>query len=156
MKTCRGCGATIAGCHLKFGKRGLCWHCELAYRCFYDPDNKAMVMVLQALKAGEVPRSGQFPLERLWPAYSRATRQLTKINVRKHIDVINPDRRPIGQRAWCIDHITPVKACFDFGVEPEDAAAVVNLQCVPELVNALRGSYLRPADIVGVPPELMP
>jgi hypothetical protein len=71
-------------------------------------------------------------------AVHRATRDIYK----KHIDVINPNGYPRTlcgvSGGWQLDHITPIKECFEQGISVDEAAAVTNLRMLPWKDNLMR------------------
>jgi hypothetical protein len=56
-----------------------------------------------------------------------------------NIDLINPYRHPRTlcgvEGGWQLDHIHPLRKCFDDGWTPEQASDVSNLQMLPWLTN---------------------
>lgn len=79
------------------------------------------------------------------PEYTRYKNLVHKLSERtyvEHIDEINPDRFP---RTLCgvdcgyqLDHIVPVRECFDTGVSAFDASSVENLRMLPWKQNLMR------------------
>ena len=67
---------------------------------------------------------------------------LTERNYVKYIEDINPNRYPRTlagvDGGWQLDHIKPVRECFDEGISPEEAAHANNLRMLPWQENLAR------------------
>lgn len=74
--------------------------------------------------------------------YKNKVHKLSEKNYAKNIDQINPDRNPRTlcgvEGGWQLDHIKPVRECFDAGISVSDAASAENLQMLPWLDNLMR------------------
>ena len=74
--------------------------------------------------------------------YARLVHGLSQKNYVKNIDIINPNnynRKLCGVKdGWQLDHIKPIKECFEKGLSPEEAAAVENLRMLPWKENLMR------------------
>jgi 5-methylcytosine-specific restriction endonuclease McrA len=60
----------------------------------------------------------------------------------ENIDIINPERHPRTlcgvEGGWQLDHIIPIKECFDRGIPPREAASLTNLRMLPWKENLMR------------------
>jgi hypothetical protein len=79
------------------------------------------------------------------PAYTRYKRLVHRLSGRvyaENIDTINPERhtRTLCGVAdgWQLDHIIPIKECYERGMTPEEAADVTNLRMLPWRDNLMR------------------
>ena len=59
-----------------------------------------------------------------------------------NIDLINPNRyvRTLCgvKDGWQLDHIIPIKECFERNIPPEEAASINNLRMLPWKDNLMR------------------
>lgn len=79
------------------------------------------------------------------PAYKRykaLVHRLSGYNYSENIDIINPNRytRTLCgvEGGWQLDHIIPIKECYEKGITPEEAADVSNLRMLPWKDNLMR------------------
>jgi hypothetical protein len=79
------------------------------------------------------------------PAYKRykgLVHRLSGYNYTENIDIINPNRytRTLCgvEGGWQLDHITPIKECYEKGITPEEASAISNLRMLPWKENLMR------------------
>ena len=80
-----------------------------------------------------------------WILYNSQARVLSEKTYRKHKQKLNPDNLPRGKMgvegAHQLDHIKPLRQCFDEGVSPEESAALSNLQFITWQNNLSRRNY---------------
>ena len=79
------------------------------------------------------------------PAYKRykgLVHRMSGYTYTENIDIINPNRynRTLCgvKDGWQLDHIIPVKECYDRGMTPEEASAISNLRMLPWKDNLMR------------------
>jgi 5-methylcytosine-specific restriction endonuclease McrA len=79
------------------------------------------------------------------PAYKRykgLVHRLSGYNYTESIDIINPNRytRTLCgvEGGWQLDHIIPIKECYEKGISPEEASAISNLRMLPWKENLMR------------------
>ena len=79
------------------------------------------------------------------PEYKKYARQVHGLSQKiyeEYKDVINPNnytRTLCGvEDGWQLDHITPIKECFEKGLSPQEAAQVSNLRMLPWKDNLMR------------------
>ena len=74
--------------------------------------------------------------------YSRLVHGMSQEVYNENIDVINPERYPRTlcgvEGGWQLDHIIPIKECFDRGIPPREAASLTNLRMLPWKENLMR------------------
>jgi hypothetical protein len=74
--------------------------------------------------------------------YSRQVHGLSQKVYEAYKDVINPNNYPRTlcgvEDGWQLDHITPIKECFEKGLTPQEAAQVDNLRMLPWKDNLMR------------------
>ena len=74
--------------------------------------------------------------------YVSAVHRITREVYAKHVESINPNGYPRTlcgvEGGWQLDHIIPIKECFERGIEPVEAAAVSNLRMLPWKENLMR------------------
>jgi 5-methylcytosine-specific restriction endonuclease McrA len=74
--------------------------------------------------------------------YVRMVHGLSQKVYEKNIDIINPNRHPrtlCGVKGgWQLDHIVPIKECFEKGVAIEEASSIDNLRMLPWKKNLMR------------------
>jgi hypothetical protein len=126
--------------HIKEGKRKCC-----SRKCLMvDPVYRQKLSSVDKsyLKTDEYRASLRKPTTREYRSYRNNVARLTERNYVEHIDVINPDRHPRTiagvDGGYQLDHIKPVRECFDEGIAPEAAAAVQNLRMLPWRENLAR------------------
>lgn len=93
--------------------------------------------------AGAKPREYRL----VYSEYRKRVNLLTSRTYRTNKSVINPLDLPIGRTDTCenahhLDHIVPVKYCFERGFTPERCASVENLRVMPALENIVKYSKL--------------
>ena len=79
------------------------------------------------------------------PEYKRYSRQVHGLSQKVYeanIDKINPNRYPRTlcgvEGGWQLDHIVPIKECFEKGISPEEASSINNLRMLPWKNNLMR------------------
>lgn len=79
------------------------------------------------------------------PAYKRykgLVHRLSGKTYSENIDIINPNRytRTLCgvEDGWQLDHIIPIKECYERGMTPEEASDVSNLRMLPWKDNLMR------------------
>lgn len=79
------------------------------------------------------------------PEYKKYARQVHGLSQKiyeEYKDVINPNNYPRTlcgvENGWQLDHITPIKECFEKGLSPQEAAQVSNLRMLPWKDNLMR------------------
>jgi len=74
--------------------------------------------------------------------YSRNVHGLSQEVYNKNIDIINPQRHPRTlcgvEGGWQLDHIVPIKECFERGLTVEEASNINNLRMLPWRENLMR------------------
>jgi len=82
-----------------------------------------------------------------WLAYKARVVNLTRVTYHQHKHTINPDNLPRGiagtDGAYQLDHIVPIRWCFEHSVPEELAAHHTNLQIIPWLENVSEGGSLK-------------
>jgi hypothetical protein len=67
---------------------------------------------------------------------------LSNKNYKLNIDIINPNNYPRTicgiDGGWQLDHIIPIKECFELGIPIEEAADISNLRMLPWRENLMR------------------
>lgn len=81
-----------------------------------------------------------------WKIYRSDVQKHTRVTYRQNATVINPDNLPFGRAgtpgAHHLDHIVPVRWCFEHQVPPRIVADVSNLQIIPWLDNVAKRDHL--------------
>ena len=79
------------------------------------------------------------------PEYKRYVRQVHGLSQKvyeQNINIINPERYPRTlcgvSGGWQLDHIIPIKECFEKGIAIEEAASITNLRMLPWKDNLMR------------------
>ena len=79
------------------------------------------------------------------PAYKRYKGLVHRLSGRtytENIDIINPNRytRTLCgvEDGWQLDHIIPIKECYERGMTPEEASDISNLRMLPWKDNLMR------------------
>ena len=79
------------------------------------------------------------------PEYKKYARQVHGLSQKiyeEHKQIINPNNYPRTlcgvEDGWQLDHITPIKECFEKGLTPQEAAQVSNLRMLPWKDNLMR------------------
>lgn len=74
--------------------------------------------------------------------YARMVHGLSRDVYKENIDLINPNRYPRTlcgvEGGWQLDHIIPIKECFEKGLSVEEASHVSNLRMLPWKENLMR------------------
>lgn len=74
--------------------------------------------------------------------YARQVHGLSQKMYEEHKQIINPNNYPRTlcgvENGWQLDHITPIKECFEKGLTPQEAAQVSNLRMLPWKDNLMR------------------
>ena len=77
--------------------------------------------------------------------YKRYRNEVTKKSEKTYvmfIDILNPDRHPRTlagvNGGWQLDHIKPVRECYECGLTPEEASSIDNLRMLPWRENVAR------------------
>lgn len=74
--------------------------------------------------------------------YRNIVGKLSEKNYVKHFNYINPNNYPRTlagvDGGYQLDHIKPIKECFDEGIDPEIASSVDNLRMLPWKENIMR------------------
>ena len=74
--------------------------------------------------------------------YANRVHRLTAKVYNENIDLINPERHPRTicgvDGGWQLDHIVPIKECFEKGLSPEEASSLSNLRMLPWKQNLMR------------------
>lgn len=77
-----------------------------------------------------------------YKAYARKVHRLSGKTYTENIDIINPQRytRTLCgvEGGWQLDHIIPIKECYESGLTPEQASDVGNLRMLPWRDNLAR------------------
>jgi hypothetical protein len=93
-------------------------------------------------KKGVGSRKQRNPLTPEYKRYARMVHGLSQKTYEENIDVINPNRYPRTlcgiKGGWQLDHILPIKECFEKGLSVYEAAAVTNLRMLPWRDNLMR------------------
>ena len=166
---CEGCAKPIRGSFedvrelMNVSGRAFCQECKTAFFGRYDPENPALCDVLAAKATPRVRSRRRAPgypndLQLLYEQemrYVARVRQMSRANLKRHADVLNPHGHRLGRPgtagAYQLDHIVPVSMCSAYGVAEERASAVRNLQVIPWFVNLSRGSGMRLENMIGWP-----
>lgn len=86
-----------------------------------------------------------------WKVYRSIVQSLTRLTYKKHKDTINPNNLPFGRAgtegAYHLDHIVPVRWCFERDVPHHIVADLSNLQMLPWLENIAQRDHLKEAEI---------
>lgn len=82
----------------------------------------------------------------LYKKYRSRVNKLTEKNYLLHVDKINPSQLPRTiagvDNGYQLDHIKPVRECFDLGVSIEEASSPENLRMLPWIENLRRNRKL--------------
>jgi len=74
--------------------------------------------------------------------YANRVHRLTSKVYKENIDIINPQRHPRTicgvEGGWQLDHIIPIKECFERGLSAEEASSLDNLRMLPWKQNLMR------------------
>lgn len=79
------------------------------------------------------------------PEYKKYARQVHGLSQKvyeQNIDILNPENHPRTlcgvEGGWQLDHIIPIKECFEKGITTEEASAITNLRMLPWKDNLMR------------------
>jgi hypothetical protein len=93
-------------------------------------------------KKGIGTRKIRNPLSKEYSRYSRQVHGLSQKIYAQNIDTINPELHPRTlcgvEGGWQLDHIVPIKECFEQGWTIEQAAQITNLRMLPWKENLMR------------------
>jgi hypothetical protein len=93
-------------------------------------------------KKGFGSRTTRNPLIKEYTKYARTVHALSHKIYEQNINIINPENHPrtlCGVKdGWQLDHIVPIKECFQKGMTPEEAASITNLRMLPWYDNLMR------------------
>lgn len=139
-----------------------CDDCARAYFGHYDPENPALMAVIESIREQRKLRwksartwDEKEALARLRGAYGNKVRSLSRRNVQRQPALLNPKKLKIGKMGQPgtnqIDHIVPVILCWEHYVSPEDAAHPANLQVIPRSINMARSCYVGLDLMIGWP-----
>ena len=161
---CRGCGVRMRGQLQDLGEllgMSFCADCMTSYYGRYDPENPALIYVLEARAVKTKKRRRYYDSEELVrlaraeERYGHRVRRLSHANLRHYPEVLNPNGHKLGgsrtPRGYHLDHIIPISTCWEYKVPEVDASDVRNLQVIPWLVNLSRGSGVGLEQLVGWP-----
>ena len=111
---------------------------------FSDPDYRQKLLDADKSYTRE-PGWGKWACKDDVPEYRKYRNRVNRLTERvycENIDLINPDRHPRTlcgvDGGWQLDHIKPVRQCFDEGLTPDEASQLSNLRMLPWLDNLLR------------------
>jgi hypothetical protein len=165
---CEGCAITIRGSFEEvrelmnvFG-RAFCRECKVGFFGRYDAENPALCDVLAARASRVRGRRAmarysdeQQQLFEQEMRYCATVRQMSRANLKRYADVLNPNGHPLGRSgaagAYQLDHIVPVSMCWEYRIAVDRASSSRNLQVVPWFVNLSRGSNISLEHLVGWP-----
>ena len=104
--------------------------------------NSCQQRTANVAKKGIGSRKIRNTLIREYTRYARKVHHLSHQTYLKNIDLINPNRytRTLCgvDSGWQLDHIVPIKECFEKGLSIEEASAVTNLRMLPWKNNLMR------------------
>lgn len=70
-----------------------------------------------------------------YKSYARKVRRLSNRVYQENIEKINPKRHPRTlcgvENGWQLDHIIPIKECYEKGITVEKASSIENLRLLP-------------------------
>ena len=166
--SCAACARPVEGAHddvrdlLNVCGQAYCKSCMQSFYGIYDTDNPALAAVLSY-----VPPKKQRPWRTVaeWEAlqvrakeetrYQAQVRNLSRSQLRKNPQLINPQGHPIGRSgvpgAHHLDHIVPVGVCWAHDVPVADAASPRNLQVIPWILNTRKNGMFDVKRMVGWP-----
>lgn len=104
--------------------------------------NSCQQRTANVAKKGLGSRKIRNPLVKIYTRYARKVHHLSHKTYLENIDIINPNRHPRTLcgviDGWQLDHIIPIKECFEKGLSIEEASAVSNLRMLPWKNNLMR------------------
>lgn len=165
---CEACGHESAGSFTEVEKllnvygKTFCRRCMEAFWGRYDPRNRALAAVIKYVppkkrRPWRTVKEWEAEQERLRAEfkYYDNVRRVSRSNLRKQPQIVNPNRHPLGRSgtpgAFQLDHIVPVSVCWVHEVSIEDASSIENLQVIPWFVNTSRGNHFELERLVGWP-----
>ena len=81
-----------------------------------------------------------------WGIYKSEVNKETRRVYRENIDIINPNNLPRGlagvEGAYHLDHVLPIRYCFEEGIGVEECACVDNLQMLDWRDNLVKSSKI--------------
>jgi len=84
--------------------------------------------------------------------YSKLVRMLSEEVYQSNLEILNPTKLKRGRSdkvdVYQLDHIVPIAICFRYGVTPEKAASLENLQMIPARENNSKSWYRFDADLL--------
>lgn len=84
-----------------------------------------------------------------WKIYQSKVTSLTRRNYSENMHTINPNNYPFGKAgvdgAYHLDHILPMRWCFDNEIPVEQCAAVENLRVIPWMDNVSKNMFFEPS-----------
>jgi len=93
-------------------------------------------------KKGTGTRKIRNPLIKEYTRYARKVHHLSHKTYLQNIDKINPNKYPRTlcgvEGGWQLDHIIPIKECFEKGLSIEEASAASNLRMLSWKNNLMR------------------
>jgi hypothetical protein len=93
-------------------------------------------------KKGVGTRKARNPQIKEYKKYSRTVHALSQKVYEQNMNIINPNNYPRTlcgiDGGWQLDHIKPIKECFQQGLSPTEAASLTNLRMLPWHTNLMR------------------
>jgi len=87
-------------------------------------------------------RSIRNPKIKEYTQYARKVHRLSQKVYEEHKDILNPNNHPRTlcgvEGGWQLDHIIPIKECFEKGLSEEEVASLDNLRMLPWKTNLMR------------------
>ena len=87
-------------------------------------------------------RSVRNPNIKEYTKYARKVHGLSQKTYEQNKEIINPNNHPRTlcgvEGGWQLDHIIPIKECFEKGISAEEASSVSNLRMLPWKDNLMR------------------
>lgn len=141
-KPCPVCGIDVyyTPKQIKDGKRKCCSKSCL----FNDPIYKQKLKEVDRsyLQTEEYISTLIKPTTKPYRKYRNCVARLTEKCYVENMEIINPEKHPRTiagvEGGWQLDHIKPVRQCFDEGISPEQASSVENLRMLPWRDNIMR------------------
>ena len=89
-----------------------------------------------------MPRPKRNPNVKEYTKYARQVHGLSQKIYEKNKNIINPNEDPRTlcgvEGGWQLDHIIPIKECYERGLTPQEASQVNNLRMLPWKDNLMR------------------
>lgn len=166
---CTSCGDFVSGGFKDVsGLLNVVGH-RLCHACFkglwgvFDLGNPAVAALVRARPGARTVanrRRRRHVLRAEWVAYAKHVRQASKVTWRQHAAHLNTQARLIGPSGvpgvYQLDHVVPVRHCWEHGIDVSDAVAASNLQVIPWRLNGLRTRHFRLEHMVGYPGAYAP